>query len=196
MTQPRPLQRGGVDQRWPADRNVRSIRLTASRDPRQLNWGMLRLKIVLEATGLSHRCHARRTSSRLKKCALRPIKKDGTPMFVIGVNHSSYAARYLFQRPPAPPTAWADVQGLHLTTSASRTGCNDTVHAHHLPTQKKRVDGLRPKTGGCRGQGSRTSSLFTGAAKRLAKVIPALNRQATGHGLPGPTPDVSVVISP
>ena len=104
--------------------NGRSIRVTAERDPRQLNWGDVGAEIVLEATGLfltdaTARAHIEAGS---KKVVLSAPSKDGTPMFVMGVNHSSYAGEDIVSNASCTTTAWRRSPRCCMTTSASRTG--------------------------------------------------------------------------
>jgi len=75
--------------------NGRRIRLTAERDPSQLNWGAIGADYVLEATGLflsDDKARAHITAGA-KRVVMSAPSKDDTPMFVVGVNHTTYAGQ-------------------------------------------------------------------------------------------------------
>ena len=73
--------------------NGNKIRVTSERDPANLNWGDINAEYVVESTGLfltedSAKGHL---SSGAKKVVMSAPSKDDTPMFVMGVNNSSYS---------------------------------------------------------------------------------------------------------
>jgi glyceraldehyde 3-phosphate dehydrogenase len=69
--------------------NNQKIRVTAERDPAQLNWGDLDVDIVLECTGLflTQEDAQKHLTAGAKKVILSAPAKDDTPTFVMGVNH-------------------------------------------------------------------------------------------------------------
>ncbi|MEO7622925.1 MAG: glyceraldehyde 3-phosphate dehydrogenase NAD-binding domain-containing protein, partial [Gallionella sp.] len=72
--------------------NGKSIRLTAERDPANLKWNEAGADIVIECTGFfltKETCQAHITAGAKKVVQSAP-SKDDTPMFVYGVNHSTY----------------------------------------------------------------------------------------------------------
>jgi glyceraldehyde 3-phosphate dehydrogenase len=75
--------------------NGRSIRTTAERDPANLHWGDAGVDTVLESTGffLTEELARKHITSGAKKVVLSAPSKDDTPMFVMGVNHTTYAGQ-------------------------------------------------------------------------------------------------------
>jgi len=73
--------------------NGRKIRLTAVRDPAELKWGDVGADIVIESTGLflDAVTAQKHLAAGAKKVIMSAPSKDETPMFVFGVNHTSYA---------------------------------------------------------------------------------------------------------
>ena len=73
----------------------KKIRLTAEKDPTQLKWDEVGAEIVVESTGLfltdeKARMHIQ---AGAKKVIMSAPSKDATPMFVYGVNHTTYAGQ-------------------------------------------------------------------------------------------------------
>ena len=75
--------------------NGQSIRLTALKEPSELDWGSIGADTIVEATGLflSHDVASKHLSAGAKKVILSAPSKDDTPMFVYGVNHETYAGQ-------------------------------------------------------------------------------------------------------
>ena len=73
----------------------KKIRLTAEKDPAALAWGDVGADIVVESTGLfltDEKARAHITAGA-KKVIMSAPSKDATPMFVYGVNHTTYAGQ-------------------------------------------------------------------------------------------------------
>ncbi|HRX15788.1 MAG TPA: glyceraldehyde 3-phosphate dehydrogenase NAD-binding domain-containing protein, partial [Spirochaetota bacterium] len=75
--------------------NGKTIRVTAERNPADLKWDAVSADVVVESTGLfltdeSARAHIQ---AGAKKVIMSAPSKDATPMFVMGVNHNSYAGQ-------------------------------------------------------------------------------------------------------
>ena len=75
--------------------NGKTIRLTAERDPADLKWGDIDVDIVIECTGffLTEETCQKHIDAGAKKVVQSAPSKDGTPMFVYGVNHETYAGQ-------------------------------------------------------------------------------------------------------
>ena len=75
--------------------NGRKIRLTAERDPADLKWGDVGAEIVIDSTGffLTEESCQKHIDAGAKKVVQSAPSKDGTPMFVYGVNHETYAGQ-------------------------------------------------------------------------------------------------------
>ncbi|MFM7703917.1 MAG: glyceraldehyde 3-phosphate dehydrogenase NAD-binding domain-containing protein, partial [Rubrivivax sp.] len=73
--------------------NGKRIRLTALKNPAELKWDEVGADVVVESTGLflTHDTAEAHLKAGAKKVILSAPSKDETPMFVYGVNHTSYA---------------------------------------------------------------------------------------------------------
>jgi len=75
--------------------NGKEIRLTAERDPADLKWGDVKADIVIDCTGffLTEESCQKHIDAGAGKVVQSAPSKDGTPMFVYGVNHNEYAGQ-------------------------------------------------------------------------------------------------------
>ncbi|WP_216903459.1 type I glyceraldehyde-3-phosphate dehydrogenase [Synechococcus sp. CCY 9618] len=174
--------------------NGRSIRISAERDPSNLRWGDVGADVVLEATGLfltDERARAHITAGA-GKVVLSAPSKDDTPMFVMGVNHSTYAGQDIVSNASCTTNCLAPLAKVLHDNFGIRDGLMTTVHA--TTATQKTVDGPSVKDWrGGRGAGQNIIPSSTGAAKAVGKVIPALSGKLTGMAFRVPTPNVSVV---
>ncbi|MCP9800772.1 type I glyceraldehyde-3-phosphate dehydrogenase [Synechococcus sp. RedBA-s] len=174
--------------------NGKAIRVSAERNPADLNWGAVGAEVVLESTGLfltdaSARAHIQAGAS---KVVLSAPSKDDTPMFVMGVNHHTYAGQDIVSNASCTTNCLAPIAKVLHDNFGIRDGLMTTVHA--MTATQKTVDGPSAKDWrGGRGAGQNIIPSSTGAAKAVGKVIPSLNGKLTGMAFRVPTPDVSVV---
>ena len=174
--------------------NGKPIRITAERDPANLNWGDAGADYVLESTGFfltdeSARAHI---SAGARRVVMSAPSKDATPMFVMGVNHTSYAGQDVVSNASCTTNCLAPLAKVVHDNFGIVSGLMTTVHAS-TATQKT-VDGPSVKDWrGGRGAGQNIIPSSTGAAKAVGRVIPELNGKLTGMAFRVPTPDVSVV---
>jgi glyceraldehyde 3-phosphate dehydrogenase len=174
--------------------NGKAIRITAERDPGNLNWGAVGAEYVLESTGFfltdeSARAHI---NAGARRVVMSAPSKDATPMFVMGVNHSSYAGQDIVSNASCTTNCLAPMAKVVHDNFGIVSGLMTTVHA--TTATQKTVDGPSVKDWrGGRGAGQNIIPSSTGAAKAVGKVIPELNGKLTGMAFRVPTPDVSVV---
>jgi glyceraldehyde 3-phosphate dehydrogenase len=174
--------------------NGRSIRITAERDPANLRWGEIGVETVLESTGffLTDALARKHIASGAKKVVLSAPSKDDTPMFVMGVNHTTYAGQDIVSNASCTTNCLAPMAKVVHETFGIACGLMTTVHA--TTATQKTVDGPSVKDWrGGRGAAQNIIPSSTGAAKAVGKVIPALNGKLTGMAFRVPTPNVSVV---
>jgi len=175
--------------------NGKTIRVTAQRNPVDINWGAVGADYVVESTGLFlEKAKAQgHIDGGAKKVILSAPSKDDTPMFVMGVNHKSYTNDMTFVSNASCTTnCLAPIAKVLNDNFGILEGLMTTVHA--TTATQKTVDGPSAKDWrGGRGAGQNIIPSSTGAAKAVGKVIPALNGKLTGMAFRVPTPDVSVV---
>ncbi|MGA0021765.1 MAG: type I glyceraldehyde-3-phosphate dehydrogenase [Vulcanococcus sp.] len=174
--------------------NGKAIRITAERDPNNLNWGAVGADYVLESTGFfltdeSARAHI---NAGAKRVVMSAPSKDDTPIFVMGVNHKSYAGQPIVSNASCTTNCLAPMAKVLHDNFGIVNGLMTTVHA--TTATQKTVDGPSVKDWrGGRGAGQNIIPSSTGAAKAVGRVIPELNGKLTGMAFRVPTPDVSVV---
>ena len=174
--------------------NGKEIRLTAERDPANLAWGDVDVDIVIESTGFfltEETCQAHITAGAKKVVQSAP-SKDGTPMFVYGVNHKEYAGQAIVSAASCTTNCLAPVAKVLNDNWGLKRGLMTTVHA--ATATQKTVDGPSAKDWrGGRGILENIIPSSTGAAKAVGVVLPELNGKLTGMAFRVPTSDVSVV---
>jgi glyceraldehyde 3-phosphate dehydrogenase len=149
---------------------------------------------VLEATGffLTDETAREHLKAGARKVVISAPSKDDTPMFVMGVNHSSYAGQEIVSNASCTTNCLAPMAKVLHDNFGIASGLMTTVHA--TTATQKTVDGPSVKDWrGGRGAAQNIIPSSTGAAKAVGKVIPALNGKLTGMAFRVPTPDVSVV---
>ncbi|HJW23347.1 MAG TPA: type I glyceraldehyde-3-phosphate dehydrogenase [Rhodocyclaceae bacterium] len=174
--------------------NGKKIRLTAIKNPAELNWGAIGADIVVESTGLflTKETAEAHLKAGAKKVIMSAPSKDDTPMFVYGVNHQSYAGQAIISNASCTTNCLAPVAKVLNDNFGIKRGLMTTVHA--ATATQKTVDGPSNKDWrGGRGILENIIPSSTGAAKAVGKVIPELNKKLTGMAFRVPTSDVSVV---
>lgn len=175
--------------------NGRTVRVTAEKNPADLNWGAVGADYVAEATGifLTKETAQGHIDAGAKKVVMTGPSKDDTPMFVMGVNQEKYSNDMNFVSNASCTTnCLAPIAKVLDDNWGIDEGLMTTVHA--TTATQKTVDGPSAKDWrGGRGAAQNIIPSSTGAAKAVGKVIPELNGKLTGMAFRVPTPDVSVV---
>jgi len=174
--------------------NGKKIRLTAERDPANLKWGDIGAELIIESTGffLTEETCQKHIDAGAKKVVQSAPSKDGTPMFVYGVNHNSYAGQAIISAASCTTNCLAPVAKVLHDKWGIKRGLMTTVHA--ATATQKTVDGPSQKDWrGGRGILENIIPSSTGAAKAVGVVLPELNGKLTGMAFRVPTSDVSVV---
>ena len=174
--------------------NGNKIRLTAEMDPANLKWNEVDADVVVESTGffLTDETARKHIQAGAKKVIMSAPSKDATPMFVYGVNHTTYAGQDIISNASCTTNCLAPIAKVLNDKWGITDGLMTTVHS--TTATQKTVDGpsMKDWRGGRAASGNIIPS-STGAAKAVGKVIPALNGKLTGMSMRVPTLDVSVV---
>jgi len=174
--------------------NGKTVRVTAERDPAALAWGDIDVDVVAEATGifLTDETARKHIEAGAKKVVLTGPSKDATPMFVMGVNHETYAGQDIVSNASCTTNCLAPIAKVLNDKWGIESGLMTTVHA--TTATQKTVDGPSAKDWrGGRGASQNIIPSSTGAAKAVGVVIPELNGKLTGMSFRVPTANVSVV---
>ena len=172
----------------------RKIRLTAERDPADLKWDEVGAEIVIDCTGffLTEESCQKHIDAGAKKVVQSAPSKDGTPMFVYGVNHETYAGQTILSAASCTTNCLAPIAKVLNDNWGIKRGLMTTVHA--ATATQKTVDGPSQKDWrGGRGILENIIPSSTGAAKAVGVVLPELNGKLTGMAFRIPASDVSVV---
>ena len=175
--------------------NGKEIPVSAVKNPAELPWGKLGAEYVVESTGLflTQEKAQGHIDAGAKKVVMSAPSKDGTPMFVVGVNDDKYTSDMTFVSNASCTTnCLAPIAKVLNDNWGIADGLMTTVHS--TTATQKTVDGpsMKDWRGGRAAAGNIIPS-STGAAKAVGKVIPELNGKLTGMSMRVPTLDVSVV---
>merc|ERR1719331_2967078 len=179
------------------DVDGKKIKVFAEKDPASIPWGTAGADYVCESTGVfTDRAKAGlHIGGGCKKVIISAPPKDDVPMFVMGVNNTSYTSDItVVSNASCTTNCLAPLAKAVHDKFGIVEGLMTTVHA--MTANQLTVDG--PSHGGKDWRAGRCASeniipSATGAAKAVGKVIPALNGKLTGMAFRVPTPDVSVV---
>jgi len=175
----------------------KAISVFSEKDPASIPWGTVGTEVVCESTGVftSKDSAGGHLKGGAKKVIISAPPKDDTPMFVMGVNHTTYDKSInVLSNASCTTNCLAPMAKVVHDKFGIVEGLMTTVHA--MTANQLSVDG--PSKGGKDWRAGRCASAniipaSTGAAKAVGKVIPSLNGKLTGMAFRVPTPDVSVV---
>ena len=174
--------------------NGKSIKITAERDPSEIDWLGMKTDVVAECTGIftSIESSSMHIKAGAKKVVISAPSGDA-PMFVMGVNNKEVKSSDLVVSNASCTTnCLAPIAKVLNDNFIIEEGLMTTVHA--ATATQFTVDGPSRKDF----RGGRSSLLniipsSTGAAKAVTKVIPSLEGKLTGMAFRLPTANVSVV---
>ncbi len=174
--------------------NGKTVRITAERDPKNLQWDAVGADIVAECTGIFTTLETAQyhIDGGAKKVVISAPSKDA-PMFVMGVNHDEVkASDTIVSNASCTTNCLAPLAKVLHDAYGIDEALMTTVHA--TTATQMTVDGPSKKNW----RGGRSAMLniipaTTGAAVAVTKVIPALVGKLTGMAFRVPTADVSVV---
>jgi glyceraldehyde 3-phosphate dehydrogenase len=172
----------------------KTVRITAERDPKNLQWDSIGAEVVAECTGIFTSLDMAQShiDGGAKKVVISAPSKDA-PMFVMGVNHEdAKATDNIVSNASCTTNCLAPLAKVLNDAYGIEEALMTTVHA--VTATQMTVDGPSRKDY----RGGRSSLLniipaSTGAAKAVTKVIPSLQGKITGMAFRVPTADVSVV---
>lgn len=174
--------------------NGQTIQVHAVRNPAEIPWGASNVDYVVESTGVFTKTEA--ASAHITAGAKRVVisaPSPDAPMFVMGVNESSFSPDIkVMSNASCTTNCLAPLAKVVNDKFGIEEGLMTTIHA--FTATQKTVDG--PSAKAWRDGRAASTNIIpasTGAAKAVGKVIPELNGKLTGMAFRVPTPNVSVV---
>merc|ERR1712173_240288 len=174
--------------------NGQVIKVFAIKNPAEIPWGDAGVEYVVESTGVftTKEKASLHLQGGAKKVVISAPSADA-PMFVMGVNESSYTKDIdVMSNASCTTNCLAPLAKVINDNFGIEEGLMTTIHA--FTATQKTVDGPSAKKWRD-GRAASTNIIpaSTGAAKAVGKVIPDLNGKLTGMAFRVPTPNVSVV---
>ena len=173
----------------------REVRITAERDPKNLQWDAVGATVVAECTGIFTNLEKAQLhiDGGAEKVVISAPSADA-PMFVMGVNHhlDAKASDSIVSNASCTTNCLAPIAKVLNDEFGIEEALMTTVHA--TTATQMTVDS--PSRKDFRGGRSALLNIIpasTGAAKAVTKVIPSLLGKLTGMAFRVPTADVSVV---
>ena len=173
--------------------NGNQIRVTAEKNPLDINWGELNIDVVAECTGIFTTMDKAQLhiDAGGKKVAVSAPSKD-IPMFVMGVNSDEITKDHkIVSNASCTTNCLAPVAKILHDNFTIKEGLMTTVHA--ATATQMTVDGPSKNYRLGRSALNNIIPSSTGAAVAVGKVIPELNGKLTGMAFRIPTANVSVI---
>ena len=175
--------------------NGKKIRVTAEKDPANLQWDAIGAEVIIESTGffLTQADAQKHIQAGAKKVVMSAPAKDDTPTFVMGVNHKQLTAEHtIVSNASCTTNCLAPIAKVLNDSFGIVEGLMSTIHA--VTATQKTVDHASAKDWrGGRGAYQNIIPSSTVAAKAVSLVIPELKGKLTGMSFRVPVADVSVV---
>jgi len=171
----------------------RKIRAFSERDPANIDWSSEKVGLVAECTGVfKDLAGAGKHQKGTVKQVVISAPSGDAPMFVMGVNHTSWKKdQTIISNASCTTNCLAPIAKVMEDSFGIDKGLMTTVHA--VTSTQKTVDGPSKKWRSGRGGFQNIIPATTGAAKAVGKVFPAVNGKITGMAFRVPVASGSVV---
>ena len=172
----------------------KTIRVTAERNPADINWGAIGVDTVVESTGffLTKEKANLHIQAGAKKVILSAPAKDDTKMFVYGVNHKELTKDFdVISNASCTTNCFTPILKVLQENFGIIEGLMTTIHS--VTGNQKTVDTAGGNLRRGRAGGHNIIPTTTGAAKAATKIMPELVGKINGMAMRVPTLDGSVV---
>jgi len=174
--------------------NGQKIKISAEKDPANLNWGEIGAEYVIESTGIfrsQEQCEKHITAGAKKVILTVPAKGEVDATVVLGVNDSVLTGKEkVISNASCTTNCLAPIAKVLNDSFGVVKGVMTTVHSY---TNDQKVLDL-PHSDLRRARAAAVSMIptTTGAAKAVGLVIPELKGKLDGYAVRVPTPDGSL----
>lgn len=173
--------------------NGKPIKVLAEKEPEKLPWKDLGIDVVLECTGVFTKIEGakKHLDAGAKKVILSaPTDSPEIPTYLLGVNAGEYKNEPIISMGSCTTNCLAPIVKILNDTLGIEQGFMTTVHSY---TNDQRILDLPHKDlRRARAAAQNIIPTTTGAAKTVAKCIPALEGKLDGLAMRVPTPVVSI----
>jgi glyceraldehyde 3-phosphate dehydrogenase len=179
--------------------NGKTVKVLAVKNPAELPWKDMGVKIVLESTGLFRKAespkggYADHIKAGAKKVMLSvPAKDDIDATIVLGVNDEMLTSEVnCVSNASCTTNCLAPIAKVLNDTFGIEQGMMTTIHAY--TNDQKVADMIHSDLRRARAAAANIIPTSTGAAKAIGKVIPALAGKLDGFAIRVPIPVGSIV---
>ncbi|RAX52720.1 type I glyceraldehyde-3-phosphate dehydrogenase [Helicobacter sp. 16-1353] len=172
--------------------NSKHIKILSNRDARELDFSKYGATCVIECTGKFNSFESSKVHLRdnIKKVVIS-APADNVPMYVYGVNHSSYKGENIVSNASCTTNCLAPIIKVLHKEFGVESGLMTTIHSY--TNDQNILDVKHKDIRRARAAAINIIPTSTGAAKSIGLVIPELNGKLNGVAIRVPTPDVSLV---
>ena len=168
----------------------KNIRVLSDRNPQNLDFG--EAQCVIECTGKFNSADksSQHLHGNVKKVVIS-APADNAPMFVYGVNHSTYKGESVISNASCTTNCLAPIVAVLHSNFGVECGLMTTIHSY---TNDQNVLDVKHKDlRRARAAALNMIPTSTGAAKAIGKIFPELEGKLNGVAIRVPTPNVSLV---
>ena len=174
--------------------NGKSVALSSTRNPEELEFGKAGAKVVIECTGVFLTTDKAKAYLKdgVEKVVMSALAKDDTPTYVYNINTDDYKGEAIISNASCTTNCLAPVCKVLDDEIGIESGLMTTIHSY---TNDQNVLDVKHKKDMRRARAAAVNLIptTTGAAKAIALVMPQLKGKLNGYAMRVPTPDVSVV---
>ena len=174
--------------------NGKEIRVTAERNPADINWGAVGADYAIEATGifLDKASAGKHIEAGAKKVIISAPAKEVDFTVVQGVNSKDLKKEHnIISNGSCTTNCLAPVAMVLENTFGIEYGYMTTIHSY--TGDQKLLDTLHKDLRRARASGDAMIPTSTGAAKAMSLVLPSLKGKLDGTAIRVPTSNVSLI---
>ncbi len=172
----------------------KSVALSSTRDPKELEFGKAGAEVVIECTGvfLTTQKAEAYLKDGVKKVVMSAPAKDDTPTYVFNINTDAYKGEAIISNASCTTNCLAPICKVLDDAFGIENGLMTTIHSY---TNDQNILDVKHKSDVRRARAAAINMIptTTGAAKAIGLVMPQLKGKLNGYAMRVPTPDVSVV---